>query len=71
MELFLKRGSLAILRTPAEATPAGSAAAGATAGWQEAWQSHEGDDNGSDNGGYDADSGKQLCRCTPQVKQQS
>ena len=58
MELFLKRGSYAVLRTSTEAAPGGHGTLGATAGWQDAWQSHEGDDNGSDNGGYDADSGK-------------
>ena len=62
MELFLKRGSLAVLWASKEASPVGRNSAGAKAGWQEAWQSHEGNDIGSDDGGYEADSGKPLCK---------
>ena len=56
MELFLKRGFYAVLRSSAEGTPGGHGSAGAAAGWQGAWQSHEGDD-GSDAGDYDPDPG--------------
>lgn len=58
MELFLKRGSHAVLRNSTEPAPGGHGTLGATAGWQDAWQSRAGDDNGSDDGGYEADSGK-------------